>query len=207
MKFLGIICMIGAILLIGYFQFVYDPSVEVPTRYIQGYGSVGGGRVVNFQRMEDRRNGFIAGCVLFIVGVGISVFASRTPTQQEVASPQQGPTAPPSEPENPPPGRPVSGWQPPPPPPRPSSSPITIMTEEYATTAVTPAASRAGTATLDRPVREGHSAIVPRTPLCSRKSPTRPTGRHAPGHGGHNRSTAGDPASDDAGEIQHSAWR
>ena len=61
----------------GYFFFLFDTSVEAES-YISGYGKIGGGRVVNLARMQDRTLGCIGGIAMAVVGAIMAVAEKKS---------------------------------------------------------------------------------------------------------------------------------
>ena len=52
----------------GYFLVLFDTSVEVGSHYVPGYGDIGGDRVNNLGRMQNRSLGCFAGIAMAVVG-------------------------------------------------------------------------------------------------------------------------------------------
>ncbi len=74
----GLLAVLGLIIA-GYFFFVYDTTVETESRYITGYGTIGGQRVHNTGLMQNRLLGCVGGLVLTTIGV-ILVVTAQTPS-------------------------------------------------------------------------------------------------------------------------------
>ncbi len=75
-RVLGGLLLVVGVLMVWYFFFAFDPSVEVPRSTFMGE-SIGGGRVNNLGLMQDRQNGIIIGCVMSLAGLVVSMFGGR----------------------------------------------------------------------------------------------------------------------------------
>lgn len=79
-QLLGRVLAILGLLIAGYFFFVYDTTVEMESRYISGYGTVGGQRVHNTGLMQNRLLGCIGGLVLTTIGVVLVITPQKPPS-------------------------------------------------------------------------------------------------------------------------------
>ncbi len=75
----GVFLMLAGFAISAYFFFVYDTSVRVESRYVTGFGSVGGGRVNNLGLMQNRQLGCIGGLVLTVAGLALTFGKGNRP--------------------------------------------------------------------------------------------------------------------------------
>ena len=73
---LSVLLIIGGLLVAVYFFFLYDTSVEVPSRYVYGVGTVGGGSVHNQGLMQNRLLGCGGGIAAIVIGTIMAVASS-----------------------------------------------------------------------------------------------------------------------------------